>query len=141
MMNQQLDCEYIAHENGIHEFITHAPTRQAIDIQLETVFKVIADMKPDEPFLMLNDITKSGVPPLRYAMMRSKQLVKKHFDGAPTQQNPTFIAYVVKSNSVINTFKFFIEQLGRGMVMLRVFEEHASAREWLINQQIEMPLR
>ncbi|MEQ8672131.1 MAG: hypothetical protein RLP44_21005 [Aggregatilineales bacterium] len=137
MTNQHQDCDYISHDNGIHEFINHAATRQAVDILLEKVFEIVSALAANEPLLVLNDLTESGIPPLRYAMSRSKELVKHYYDGTPTQQNPVLMAYVVQSNSMVSTFKFLIEQLGRGTTTIKIFNDRESAMAWLVSQQVE----
>lgn len=134
MSEKRVDCDYVGREDGIHEFIVHKPTRNAIDIQSDALLNILMNSDPDQPLFILTDLRESGVPPLRYATGKTKEVMQTYFAQYGDTVRLTYVAYIVSSNSLLHTFKFFLDQLARGKVRMRFFDNREDAETWLLNQ-------
>ena len=100
-------CEYKRLENGIHCFIFHEATHEAIDqwmIHLGTANSVTP---PGAVQLQLMDARRTGLPPIRYAV----KVARKFFKDNPNQPQVR-AAYLITPNvllsavqSLLSTFR------------------------------------
>ena len=137
MPDQQTGCDYILHDDGIHELLFHSPSHRAVDDFMEHIGVIFATASTDEPVRMVIDLSKSGLPSLRYAMGRTRQTTSTYFNDRDGVSKP-HIAYIalVSSNSIIQTFKFFMEQLARGNTRMKICADRETALVWLTDKQL-----
>ncbi len=134
MSQKQVGCEYIVHEDGIHEFIFHVASHQAVDTFMEQVSSIFDSASVNETVCVIIDLSESGLPSLRYAMAKTKQRTNQYFkDRAEDPKHLTYIA-LVSNNSIIQTFKFFMEQLARGNTRMKICADRKTAMVWLQEQ-------
>ena len=136
MPQQQIGCEYILHDDGIHELLFHASSHRAVDEFMDHIGEIFDTSSLDAPVQMLIDLSKSGLPSLRYAMTKTRQRTSTYFDNhADDRQHIVYIA-LVSSNSIIQTFKFFMEQLARGNTRIKICKDADTALAWLTDKQL-----
>ncbi|MEQ8672129.1 MAG: hypothetical protein RLP44_20995 [Aggregatilineales bacterium] len=124
-------CEHIANANGVHEFIFEDSSRAAVDFLMDSMSEIIAVTPIDDPIMMMIDLSKSGVPPLRYAMMRSKKVNSRYLmEFENKKQHQAYLA-MISTNTLIHTFKVFVEQMVRGNTKIKIFKDRESAMAWL----------
>ena len=124
-------CDYIAHENSVHEFIFADSSRVAVDFLMDSMSEIIANTPIDDPIIILIDLSKSGVPPLRYVMTRSKKVNQTYLtEFADKQHHQAYLA-LISTNPLIQTFRLFVEQMARGKTQIKIFKERESAVAWL----------
>jgi hypothetical protein len=68
-------CTYNTYDNGIHEFLFSAPTREAIDTWIDFGIKLYRESADAYKVYILFDCSRTGTPPLGYAVSRVKVLL------------------------------------------------------------------
>lgn len=135
MLNLKNDCDYIAHDNGIHDFVFHKPTRQSVDFLMDNMGDILLNTPIDDPLLTIVDLTESGLPPLRYAMTRSKEVNNGYFREHMEQKQHVAYLAMISTNSLIQTFKIFVEQMARGNTKIKICGDRESAVAWLLSKK------
>lgn len=130
-------CELITHGNGIHEFVFYESTRKTVDVFFDAIEVILRDTPLDENIYLMCDL-QSGLPSLRYAMKRSKDLTANYFKSHTRgkAQHTMYIAFVMETNPLMQTFMLFVEQLARGgNTPIKLFDTRSSAMEWFMNSK------
>ncbi|MEQ8672130.1 MAG: hypothetical protein RLP44_21000 [Aggregatilineales bacterium] len=136
MSQKQTGCEYILHDEGIHELLFHSSSHRAVDEFMELVGAVFETASKDEAVRIVIDLSKSGLPSLRYAMGLTKQKTSTYFDNHADDRHHIAYIALVSSNSIIQTFKFFMEQLARGNTRIKICKDADTALAWLTDKQL-----
>ncbi len=63
-------------DSGIHSFVFHDSTREAVKQFSERLGEFYGDMARDETLCVLIDLIQSGIPPLQYSTQLARDLVK-----------------------------------------------------------------
>lgn len=138
MSQKQVGCEYILHDDGIHEFIFHVASHQAVDTFMEQVSSIFDSVAVNETVSLVIDLSESGLPSLRYAMAKTKQRTNQYFtDRAESPKHLVHIA-LISTNSIIQTFKFFMEQLARGNTRMKICANREDAMQWLEDHAVNV---
>ena len=135
-MNIIADCTHNVTQDGVHEFIFHKATRPAVDFLMDEVAEILRSTPLDQSLMITVDVEESGVPPLRYAMTRSRTLTTAYFNDNPgeKQQHQLYLV-LVSTNALIQTFKIFVEQFARGRTRIRITGTREEGHEWLVGMK------
>jgi len=127
MLDSIPECEYIAHDDGVHEFIFHKASRKALDWHMDKLVELRSGLPEGTTLCYLLNMVEGGMPPIRYALSRVR---------AESKETPFFkdvaLACLMKDSSLMGTFG----ALGNSVIAsssLKFFtkSEYDEARVWL----------
>jgi hypothetical protein len=133
-MPDQPVVEYDFIENALHVFTFHDKSRTAADeyirLQNEALESWIIDGRTDEPFLMILDISQSGLFPISHTLTHSMKLLSKY------QQIPNrYFAYITDNRNDLLMLCQLAEGGGTDWDKRRqIFapDEIEDAKQWLL---------
>ena len=92
-------CEYIEHENGIHEIMLYRGTRQGVDCYIETVGALFDQLSSEDTLrYILNATVCDQLPPLNYFVNRSNAYQRAH-----PEPGEGAISYPVSPHSILGS--------------------------------------
>src|SRR5262245_35263523 len=126
----------IEHDNGIHEIILHAATRQAVGeyfILVETILKKqIAGQEPVAHLLL--DLSESGAPPFTYLTQQGRKMLHEHHHERDAIHLK--MAFLAKDNTktVLSLAESFVKLLPIDATF-KIFDwtKRHDAEEWLLS--------
>lgn len=124
------ECSGEQLENGIHHLVFHKASRQAVDEFANYGMMVLDKRASDEEKVMfLIDISKSGLPPVRYSIESLRKVWKDR------SSKNVFVAYLHSKSLVIALFLPVLEAL-RLHTNRRLFPDSAEdqAIKWLLEE-------
>lgn len=71
-------CQYIQHENGIHEIILLTAIKDTVDCYYEIVERLFLNKPDHETLRYILNATQCDLPPLRYFVQQSLAYEKKY---------------------------------------------------------------
>jgi len=127
------ECEYIAHDDGVHEFIFHKASRKALDWHMDKLIEIRDGLPEGTTLCYLLNMVDGGMPPIRYALSRVRAASK----DTPFFKDVVF-ACLMKDSSLIGTFG----ALGNSVIAsssLKFFKanEADAAHAWLREKMTE----
>lgn len=124
---------YIAHDNGIHEFIFYKSSRDTVDEHFVHLERITSAMQRDDVLLVLTNATDSGAQSITYSFQR----VRRYIDEFPNR--PIFKYAVLQKPDALTTL---VKTLFKGLRLrtrdaLGIFsyEERDEAVAWLLEQK------
>jgi hypothetical protein len=126
-------CRYRQLENGIHTFVFLSSTRHAVDDYfsiLETSPLAQGEVVLEKAYVLIQ-LHSSGMPPVPYMMLRSRDFFKSHKDRLPTIR----IVYLYPPGFVLPLVQAFIDLFSEGKRTTRRFfpiAEREQAEAWLL---------
>lgn len=130
MTENNYDCLYIHHENGIHEYVFLRATRKSIDEWIAHADIAMQNQPMDRPAHTLVDISQSGMPPINYTMSRART-----WQGANKERPSGRIAVLYHPGLFLSMVEGLIGMLSRrGQEQYRFFPEgkREEAVAWLL---------
>lgn len=123
-------CIYTQLDNGIHDFIFIAPTRQAHDEWFEQTARIIEQAKAGTTLLFMIDLRDSGLPPVGYVARRVRQLLAQY-----PQRPATRSAFLYSPPVLRPLARLFITRLtapGKDKVRFFPASRFEAATAWLL---------
>ena len=124
------------HDNGVHEIIFHAATRQVVDeyfTQVEAILKKqIAGQEPLAHILL--DLSESGVPPFSYLTRQGRKMLHEHHHERDAIH--LRMAFLAKDSTktVLSLAESFVKMLPIDATF-KIFDwtKRHDAEEWLVS--------
>jgi hypothetical protein len=129
------NCRYRRLDNGVHEFLFLNNTRYAVDDYftiLETSPLVRGEQTLEKAYILIQ-LGASGMPPVAYMMLRSRDFLKSHKARIPRIR----IVYLYPTGFVLSLVQAFIDLFSERKHSTRRFfpiEERADAEAWLLDE-------
>jgi hypothetical protein len=129
------NCHYKRLENGIHVFVFRSNTRFAVDDYL-TILETSPLTRGEvvlEKASVLIQLASSGMPPVAYMMLRSRDFLKSHKDRIPAIR----IVYLYSPGFVLPLVHAFIDLFSERKRATRRFfpiAEREQAEAWLLEE-------
>ncbi len=125
--NTSSDCDYIRHDNGVHEFVFKKSSRMAMDFMLKYAREVRDTLDEDDFAYFLNDFRPAGFPPFGYALKETQKLNRRYRVNHHIVQ-----AILIKSGPMIELAKTFVNNaFPNGSVKFFRKDQRAEALAWL----------
>jgi hypothetical protein len=126
-------CEYIRHENGIHEFIIRDSSLDGAYSYLEQIEPIYAARNNDSPVLLVIINSSGEALPMNYHLLQS---VKALLDKYPNI-GMTYTAILTNDSIAARLADLFIRMVRYPGVTARFFEHthRDDALQWLLKQR------
>jgi hypothetical protein len=127
-------CTHNTYDNGIHEFVFSATTREAVDTWIDFNLKLYAEIDTTHKLRILFDTSHAGILPLGYVIKRIQDLIANRPDGLLTQN-----ALIIPPNPVNNLARSLtnnllrVQQL-RDQVKFFSTDQRNPAIDWLLRE-------
>jgi hypothetical protein len=132
------NCHYRRLENGIHAFVFLSNTRGAVDDYfwiLETSPFVRGELDIERVCVLIQ-LSSSGMPPVPYMMLRSRDFFRSHKARIPAIR----MGILYPPGFVLSLVQAFIDLFSERKHATRRFfplEERAEAEAWLLEESSE----
>jgi hypothetical protein len=120
-------CDYLGGERGIHQFIFHLPSREAVDVWLGHLGRIYDATPKGAEVNLLLDCSTSGVLPMMYVVQAGRAFITRYPFRPFTR-----IASVHQPNTALHMIQPMLNLLKINHTYdLRFFFERESALNWL----------
>jgi len=127
MLNPIPQCDYILHDDGVHEFIFIEAGREAVDWHIKKLIELREALPEGAPLCYMVNASKGKLPPLRYTFDRTRQELRK-----TNFLKDAYAAGITKDNAMFS----MVSAIGLSIMpqsSLKMFtaEKYDEARAWL----------